>query len=113
MITEGMIEAFWRRFDAVLESRHYSTLKDYLKEHDLGVSYQGILWKRTNRIMPTVDTIITISRTLNISIDFLIFGYTKKGNPISDAELEILAKYRTANETTREIISSLLDTPNV
>ena len=109
MVTKGMAEAFWRRFDATLEAQHYQTLKDYMKEFDLGVSYQGILWKRANRIMPTIETIITISTSLDVSIDYLIYGYKRQGKPIADDEMDLIFRYRNSNETVRHVIDTLLD----
>lgn len=109
MITKGDAEAFWNRFDAALENNGYETLKDFCKDVDLGVSYQGILWKRCNGILPTMDTIITISRTLEVSIDFLVFGYVRGATPVSDEELQMLAKYRESNSTTKAVIDRLLD----
>lgn len=108
MVTKGMAEAFWRRFDATLEAQHYQTLKDYMTEHDLGVSYQGILWKRANRIMPTIETIIAISSSLDVSIGYLIYGYKRQGKPVSDEEMDLLFLYRNSNETVRHVIDTLL-----
>lgn len=108
-ITKGDAEAFWNRFDAALENNNYLSLKDYCKEVDLGVSYQGILWKRCNGIMPTLETTMIMSRTLGVSIDFLVFGYVRGAMPVSDEEMGVLTKYREANSTTKAVIDRLLN----
>lgn len=108
-MTEGENEAFWRRFDATLEANNWKSLRDFVNDCNLGISYWTVLSMRSRKELPTMAVMDKITRSLNTSLDYLIYGYYRGGKVLTDEEAELLARYRKANQAAKDAINSILN----
>lgn len=108
-MTIGAIENFWARFDIVLKNRGYKTLKDFIEDINVGIVYSTLLTKRAKRLLPEVETLIKISEELDVSVDYLLFGYVSETRRITGEEIQLLRRYQTATKTEQKAIKCILN----
>lgn len=107
-MTVGAIENFWARFDIILKNRGYETLKDFIEDINIGISYPTLLTKRSRKILPEVETLIKISEELDVSVDYLLFGYVSETRRITGEEIQLLRRYQTATKVEKNAIKVIL-----
>lgn len=107
-MTVGAIENFWARFDIILKNRGYDTLKDFIEDINIGISYPTLLTKRSRKILPEVETLIKISEELDVSVDYLLFGYVSETRRITGEEIQLLRRYQTATKVEKNAIKVIL-----
>lgn len=108
-MTIGAIENFWKRFDVVVKNRGYNNLKEFIEDVDCGIAYTTFLTKRAKRLLPEVETLVKISEELDVSLDYLLFGYISETRRITGEEIQLLRKYQTASKVEKDSIKVILD----
>lgn len=56
---------------------------------------------------PKISTVIAISESLDVSIDYLIYG--EQNNKLHDKESSLIKKYRQLEPDDKEIVDAILD----
>lgn len=107
-MTLGAVENFWARFDVLVKSRGYSSIKECVEDIDFGISYSTLLTKRSRRLLPEVHTIVKIAENLDVSVDYLLFGYVNEDRQISAEEIELIRRYQTASVVEKGAIRAIL-----
>lgn len=107
-MTVGAIENFWNRFDVVMKNRGYKSLKEFIEDVDCGIAYTTLLTKRAKRLLPEVETLVKIAEELDVSVDYLLFGYVSETRRITGEEIQLLRKYQSANPTEKKAIKVIL-----
>lgn len=64
-------EGFWARFDKALKAKN-KNLKGFCREHHF--NYQTFINQKSQNSFPNVKTIISISKELDLSLDWLLAG---------------------------------------
>ncbi len=59
--------------------------------------------------MPRIDKLILVANTLQVSLDWLVFG--KENNELNEDERQFLEAYQQADAGTQRNIRKLLDIP--
>ena len=108
-MTIGAIQNFWARFDIVLNNRGYSSLKEFVEDVDIGISYPTLLTKRCRKLLPEVETMMKISEELDVSVGYLLFGYVSETRRITGEEIQLLRKFQTATDTEKRAIKAILN----
>ena len=91
--------AFWNRVDKVSK---FSSKELSLK---LEINYRTMLDMRSRCRFPSIEDIVKISNILNVSIDWLLTGYTSN---VSEE-----AKYVEENPDARLLIRALMKNPAI
>ena len=107
-MTIGAIQNFWNRFDIILKNRGYETLKEFIEDIDVGISYPTLLTKRSKKVLPEVHTLIQIAEKLDVSVDYLLFGYVSETRRITGEEIQLLRRFQSANQVEQEAIKLIL-----
>lgn len=107
-MTTGAIENFWARFDIVLKNRGYQSLKDFIEDINIGISYPTLLTKRSRKLLPEVDTLLKIAEELDVSVDYLLFGYVSETRRITGEEIQLLRRFQTASKVEQNAIKIIL-----
>jgi len=107
-MTIGAIENFWRRFDIVLCNRGYDSIKDFVEDINCGISYRTILTKRSKRKLPELDTLLSIAENLDVSVDYLLFGYVSEEHRITGEEIQLLRRYQRSTKAEKDAIKVIL-----
>ena len=107
-MTVGAIENFWARFDVVMKNRGYKSLKEFIEDVDCGIVYSTLLTKRAKRLLPEVDTLVKMAEELDVSVDYLLFGYVSETRRITGEEIQLLRKYQSATPVEKKAIKSIL-----
>ena len=108
-MTLGAIENFWARFDIIISNRGYTSLKEFAEDVKIGIAYSTLLTKRCRNLLPEVETLMTICEELDVSVDYLLFGYVSETKRITGEEIQFLRKYQLANPTEKSAIKAILD----
>lgn len=66
---------FWQRVD---EKNPYNTLSELIEKANL--NYGSTKTQRTNNRIPAALTVLTISKTLKVSMEYLLTGEAEKKN---------------------------------
>ncbi len=107
-MTIGAIENFWARFDIIIKNRGYDSLKDFIEDINIGISYSTLLTKRSRKILPEVESLVKIAEELDVSVDYLLFGYVSETRRITGEEIQLLRKYQTASPVEKNAIKVIL-----
>lgn len=107
-MTIGAIENFWARFDIIIKNRGYDSLKDFIEDINIGISYSTLLTKRSRKILPEVESLIRIAEELDVSVDYLLFGYVSETRRITGEEIQLLRRYQTATKVEKNAIKIIL-----
>lgn len=107
-MTIGAIENFWARFDIIIKNRGYDSLKDFIEDINIGISYSTLLTKRSRKILPEVESLVKIAEELDVSVDYLLFGYVSETRRITGEEIQLLRKYQTASTVEKNAIKVIL-----
>ncbi len=67
-----MVDDFWKRIKLALVIRGIDSLKTLCEEN--AISYQTMLNEKSLHIYPPVSVLITLSKALDCSVDWLLFG---------------------------------------
>ncbi len=81
------------------------SIKSYEKEIGLG---NGTIAKWEKQ-MPRIDKLILVANTLQVSLDWLVFG--KENNELNEDERQLLEAYQQADAGTQRSVRKLLDIP--
>ena len=109
-MTIGAIENFWTRFDVVVKNRGYDNLKEFMEDVDIGFTYHSLLYKRYRKKLPTAESLVRIAEELDVSLDYLLFGYVSESRRITGEELKLLRKYQTASDVQKQAMRSIFST---
>lgn len=95
---------FWDRLDLVVKSKckTYVVLADHTK-----LSLATLYNNRSKDRYPSTDDLMTISRELDTSIDWLLFGETKSMD-LSVTDLESVKAYLNAPKDVRTIVDNII-----
>ncbi len=67
-----MVDDFWKRIKLAQVVRGVANLKTLCEDN--GISYQTIINEQSMHIYPPVSILIVLSRALDCSVDWLLFG---------------------------------------
>ncbi len=67
-----MVDDFWKRVKLAQVVRGKTNLKTLCEDN--GISYQTLSNEKSMHIYPPVSILINLSRALNCSVDWLLFG---------------------------------------
>ena len=101
--TMSVVE-FWERMDTAVKSKGltYVTLA-FQSDISLPTLYNN----RSRHRFPNTNDLIAISKSLDVSLDWLIFG--KEGNVnYSESEIQSIRDYLTAPKAVKEIVDRIL-----
>lgn len=107
-MTVGAIENFWRRFDIVIHNRGYKSIIDFVEDINCGISYRTFLTKRAKKKLPELDTLMLIAENLDVSVDYLLFGYVSEEHRITGEEIQLLRRYQRSTPVEKEAIKIIL-----
>ena len=78
--------------------------------HELGISQQSINKYENHNVEPDIETLISMARYFDTSVDYLI-GNTDSNKPydLSPEEKHIIDGYRALDKTEKTCIKTLID----
>lgn len=95
---------FWKRIDTELE-RQGSNLTIFCEA--VGVSYGTVSLQRTRHTVPKADLCISMAQELNVSVEYLVRGESKK-QPFSPRVMTIAHACEKASELKLQMMEELL-----
>ena len=107
-MTKGAIENFWIRFDITVKTRGYNSLREFVEDIDIGISYPTLLTKRCRKMLPELHTLLRISDELDVSLDYLLFGYDRDNKRFTSEETAMMHRYQSASTEEKTAIRAIL-----
>ncbi len=94
---------FYQNLKSICDSKS-TTITALLKKLQLSSAY-GTNWKTGTS--PTLEVLIMLSKALNVSLDYLVFG--KVAAPVSESERQLLDKFNSLSEQDKGRILERID----
>lgn len=103
---------FWSRFDKIRLNKDLSISQ--VCNLNKGLVYRTITQQRTRNILPNVETLVMLSESLEISLDYLITGEEYKNPFYQELEnnleaKELCCKLLKCNKHQLDLINSMIN----
>lgn len=98
------IKGFWERVTPLIRMK-YPTIKAFCEEADLNL--QTFYNDRARLYYPPMDNIRKMADTLDVSLDYLVFG-DSKGTGYDEETINFIQKYNSATKPIKVIIDKIL-----
>lgn len=101
---EMKTDEFWERLDFVVKSK----CKTYINlAHLSGVSSATLYNNRSRDRLPSTEDLISIAKTLDTSLDWLVFG-TERNVNLDKSDLEFVKAYLNAPKDVRNVVDRII-----
>ena len=105
-ITERMVENFYEKIYSAIGKQGYESVLDFFNKNgqEIDITGRTLIWYKSQRKLPALSTILCLSRTLSLPLDYLFDTQLS----ISPDELRIVELLKQSDAKTVKMILTFL-----